>query len=583
VARPGELPLGVLARVELRASRGFVEREAPLEVGGKMRNAMRAHDRQRGIEPALHERRDFVERAPRKHGVEPRVDARPELCAIGRKVDARPFPLSQRRLRSGAEERSEGASRRVHDFERAQDPLPVAHVEARGGLRVARPKLVVKLGCGAPLRPASDGGAHCFGHGRDVRQAFGERAKIEPCAASENDWPLADLGENLSRRARPSAGRKIDRAVDCAEQPVRRELLLVRRRPGGQDLEVQVDLHRISVDDRCAEPLREGERRHRLAARRRACDEERAFHPFARLSGSVMSVLVATLVADPVKEGLSEATIDRAAQALGGVERRRWLGDGVAADLVLTGELKPKRAALEQELADEPVDVIVQSLARRRKRLLVADMDSTLIGQECVDELADFAGVGERVAAITERAMRGEIAFAPALRERVALLGGLPETVIGDVLKDRIRLNPGARTLARTMRANGAYVVIVSGGFRQFTRAIRERLGADEDRANTLMIQGGKLTGKVVEPILGQDAKLGALKEIAAAMGLELDDTLAVGDGANDLAMLEAAGLGVAYRAKPKVAARAHARIEHSDLTTLLYAQGFMRKDFVEG
>jgi phosphoserine phosphatase len=305
---------------------------------------------------------------------------------------------------------------------------------------------------------------------------------------------------------------------------------------------------------------------------------------FARLSGSVMSsILVATLVADPVKEGLSEATLDRAAQALGGVERRRWLSEGVAADLIFTGELESKRAALEQALADDPVDVIVQSLARRSKRLLVADMDSTLIGQECVDELAAFAGVGDRVAAITERAMRGEIAFAPALSERVALLAGLAESVIDEVLKDRIRLNPGARTLARTMRANGAYVVIVSGGFRQFTRAIRERLGADEDRANTLMVEGGKLTGKVVEPILGQDAKLGALKEIAAAMGLKLDDTLAVGDGANDLAMLEAAGLGVAYRAKPKVAARAHARIEHSDLTALLYAQGFMRKDFVEG
>jgi len=296
-----------------------------------------------------------------------------------------------------------------------------------------------------------------------------------------------------------------------------------------------------------------------------------------------MSVLVATLVADPAKEGLSEAALDRAAQALGGVERRRWLGEGVAADLVFTGELKPKRAALKQALADEPVDVIVQSLARRRKRLLVADMDSTLIGQECLDELAAFAGLGDRVAAITERAMRGEIAFAPALRERVALLAGLAETVIGEVLKGRIRLNPGARMAVRTMRANGGYVVIVSGGFRQFTRAIRERLGADEDRANTLQIESGRLTGKVVEPILGQDAKLAALKEIAAAKGLELDDTLAVGDGANDLAMLEAAGLGIAYRAKPKVAARAQARIEHGDLTALLYAQGFMRKDFVEG
>ena len=295
------------------------------------------------------------------------------------------------------------------------------------------------------------------------------------------------------------------------------------------------------------------------------------------------SVLVATLIADPSKEPLSEATVDRAAQALYGVERRRWLDEGAAADLVFTGDPKATRAALESALAGEPVDVIVQPLAGRRKRLLIADMDSTLIGQECVDELAAFAGVGDRVAAITERAMRGEVAFAPALRERVALLNGLPETVIQDVLKDRITLNRGARTLVRTMRANGAYVAIVSGGFRQFTRAIRERIGADEDRANTLMIEDGKLTGKVIEPILGEGAKLGALKEIAAAIGAALDETLAIGDGANDLPMLQAAGLGVAYRAKPKVAAAAHARVDHADLTALIYAQGFARKEFVEG
>jgi phosphoserine phosphatase len=295
------------------------------------------------------------------------------------------------------------------------------------------------------------------------------------------------------------------------------------------------------------------------------------------------SVLVATLIADSSKAPLSEATVDRAAQALKGIERRRWLDGGVAADLVFTGDLEAKRAALGSALAQEPIDIIVQPLAHRRKRLLVADMDSTLIGQECVDELADVVGVGERVAAITERAMRGEIAFEPALRERVALLAGLPETIIGEVLKDRITLNRGARMLVQTMRANGGYVAIVSGGFRQFTRAIRERLGADEDRANVLIIEGGKLTGKVIEPILGQDAKLAALKEIAAARGLTLDDTLAVGDGANDLPMLQAAGLGVAYRAKPKVAAGADARVEHTDLSALLYAQGFARKDFVEG
>ena len=295
------------------------------------------------------------------------------------------------------------------------------------------------------------------------------------------------------------------------------------------------------------------------------------------------SVLVATLIADPSKAPLSEATVDRAAQALNGIERRRWLDEGVAADLVFTGDLKAKRAALESALSGDAIDVIVQPLAHRRKRLLVADMDSTLIGQECIDELADVVGVGVRVAAITERAMRGEVAFAPALRERVALLAGLPETVIGEVLKERITLNPGARTLVQTMRANGAYVAIVSGGFRQFTGAIRERIGADEDRANTLVIEEGKLTGEVIEPILGEGAKLGALKEIAAAMGVGLDDTLAVGDGANDLPMLQAAGLGAAYRAKRKVAAGADARVEHTDLAALLYAQGFERKDFVEG
>jgi phosphoserine phosphatase len=295
------------------------------------------------------------------------------------------------------------------------------------------------------------------------------------------------------------------------------------------------------------------------------------------------SVLVATLIADPSKAPLSEATVDRAAQALHGVERRRWLDEGAAADLVFTGDLKARRAALEGALAGEAIDIIVQPLAGRRKRLLIADMDSTLIGQECVDELADFAGVGDRVAAITERAMRGEVAFAPALRERVALLRGLPETVIQDVLKDRITLNRGARTLVQTMRANGAYVAIVSGGFRQFTRAIRERIGADEDRANILAIEDGKLTGEVIEPILGEGAKLGALKEITAAIGAALDDVLAVGDGANDLPMLQAAGLGVAYRAKPKVAAGADARVDHADLTALIYAQGFARKDFVEG
>jgi len=294
-------------------------------------------------------------------------------------------------------------------------------------------------------------------------------------------------------------------------------------------------------------------------------------------------ILVATLIADPQGERLSEATVDRAAQALRGVERRRWLDEGVAADLVFTGEMEPKRGALEAALADEPVDVIMQPLAGREKRLLVADMDSTLIGQESVDELAAHAGVGAHVARITERAMRGDIAFEPALRERVALLAGLAESVIDEAMANRITLNHGARTLVQTMKARGARAVVVSGGFRPFTRAIAARLGADEDRANELDIADGKLTGRAIEPIQGGDAKLAALKEIAGAMGLRLADTMAVGDGANDLAMLLAAGLGVAYRAKPKVAEAVQARVDHGDLTALLYAQGISRQDFVEG
>ena len=294
------------------------------------------------------------------------------------------------------------------------------------------------------------------------------------------------------------------------------------------------------------------------------------------------SVLVATLVAAAEAAPLSDARIDEAALALGGVERRCWLDEGRAADLVVTGRLAEKRAVLAAHFAGQAVDAIVQPLAGREKKLIVADMDSTLIGQECVDELAAVVGLGEQVAAITERAMRGEIEFEPALRERVALLKGLPLGVIDDVLESRIELNPGARTLSRTMRARGARVVVVSGGFRQFTAAVAALIGADEDRANTLKTAEGKLTGEVEEPILGKDAKRAALVEIAAGMGLSLSDTLAVGDGANDLAMLSAAGLGVAYRAKPEVAAAADARVDHSDLTALLYAQGVPRAAFVE-
>ena len=293
---------------------------------------------------------------------------------------------------------------------------------------------------------------------------------------------------------------------------------------------------------------------------------------------------VATIVARKADAVLTRAQARAAAALLEAPCETRWLAPDEAADLLFTpdeSKLGAVRGRLEPWAAANAVDVFLQPQAHRRKRLLVADMDSTLIGQECIDELADFAGLKTHVAAITERAMRGEIAFEPALRERVALLAGLPASIVGTVLAERITLTPGAKTLVATMRANGAYCALVSGGFTLFTSSVAAMLGFDEHRGNTLVVADGKLTGAVTEPILGREAKLAALIELRSRLDLGASDTLAVGDGANDLAMLGEAGFGVAYRAKPAVAAAANGRIEAGDLSALLYAQGYAAGDVV--
>ena len=227
------------------------------------------------------------------------------------------------------------------------------------------------------------------------------------------------------------------------------------------------------------------------------------------------------------------------------------------------------------------LDVNCVALEGRRKRLLIADMDSTIIPVECIDEMADFAGVREQVIAITEPAMRGEISFEEALRARVSLMAGFPEARLAEVFEDRVRLNPGARTLVRTMQANGAHCALVSGGFTYFTERVARLAGFDEHRANKLQFEDGLMMGVVEEPILGREAKLASLGEIAARLDVSPDSVLAVGDGANDLAMIGAAGLGVAFRAKPVVAAQADASIRCGDLTALLYLQGFGQEEFV--
>ena len=293
---------------------------------------------------------------------------------------------------------------------------------------------------------------------------------------------------------------------------------------------------------------------------------------------------VATLISDPARPALDAAALDAARAALPRPGTPAWLAPGVAADIPLTPDGGDDKAAAERvraALARRPIDVVVQPVAARRKRLFVADMDSTMIRQECIDELADYVGLKAHVAAITERAMRGEIAFEPALRERVALLEGLPVTVVDEVIERRITLTSGARTLVATMRANGAHTCLVSGGFTLFTGPIGAKIGFDEHRGNTLLAVDGRFAGRVAEPVLGRAAKLATLIELREHLGLAPRDTLAAGDGANDLAMIEAAGLGVAYHAKPKVAEAAHARIDHGDLTALLYLQGYAASDFV--
>jgi phosphoserine phosphatase len=292
---------------------------------------------------------------------------------------------------------------------------------------------------------------------------------------------------------------------------------------------------------------------------------------------------VATLVSAPGTPALDEGVLAGVCGKLRDA-KPSWLAPGIAADVCFSSDAPVDARTLAGELrsalAGRPIDVVVQPLAHRRKRLLVADMDSTMIGQECVDELADKIGLRSRIGAITERAMNGDIAFEPALRERVALLRGLPLNIVDQVLEERIRVSPGAPTLVHTMRAHGAYTCLVSGGFTLFTNAVAAMIGFHENRANRLIVKAGRIE-EVEEPILGRDAKRAALLELSDALGLMREETLAVGDGANDLAMLEAAGLGVAYRAKPKVAASAQARIDHADLTALLYVQGYRQEEFV--
>ncbi|WP_298853524.1 phosphoserine phosphatase SerB [uncultured Ruegeria sp.] len=287
---------------------------------------------------------------------------------------------------------------------------------------------------------------------------------------------------------------------------------------------------------------------------------------------------VATLLTNPAAPSLDRALPESLRNAWGGGDVL-WLSPDEAAEFELS-DMPDNRWDVWTDLQGMGVDLIVHPVDGRRKQMLLADMDSTMIQQECIDELADEAGVGERVKDITARAMNGELDFEGALIERVGLLKDLDESVIDKVLNERITLMPGGKELLATMRANGAFAALVSGGFTAFTSRVAELLGFNENRANTLLAKNGRLTGGVARPILGRQAKIEALEQISTRLGLSEDDVIAVGDGANDLGMLGRAGTGVALHAKPSVAAKCDVRVNHGDLTALLYLQGYSRTDF---
>jgi len=294
--------------------------------------------------------------------------------------------------------------------------------------------------------------------------------------------------------------------------------------------------------------------------------------------------LVLTLIADPAARTLTPAHVTVAAEALGDlaaeVGEPDWLSRHVACDLVFsTADPEAAETAVRGALGDAPVDVAVQPRAGRRKRVLVADMDSTIVTGETLDEMAAAVGLKAEIAAITARAMNGELDFAAALRERVAMLAGLSEAAVAATL-ERVALTPGARTLVRTMQAHGAATALVSGGFTAIAEPLAERCGFDRVVANRLLLEGGRLTGRVAEPIVDKDAKLATLRALAEDLEGGASAACAVGDGANDLPMLLAAGLGVAFRAKPAVRERARVRVDHGDLTALLYLQGYRDGDF---
>ena len=427
-------------------------------------------------------------------------------------------------------------------------------------------------------------GAHWLGDVGDRRQPLAQRAKIKTGAPDQDRQTpgggrSGDLGEGLHaplrRRAAPA---RIEIAIEAMRRPSFGDGI----GPGGQDAQVAIALQAVGIDDDAAEIGGKGEGEPRFSARRRPGDDDdgrRRLVGFAGFAICRRAVRIAlTLIAGPAGRAALPGIAIAIAEALSAAGPI-WLAEGEACDICFdTPPTGPAEAAARAVLGDAAIDVVIQPAAGRRKRLLVADLESTIIENEMLDDLAGVLGIGPRVAEITRRAMNGEIDFTAAIEARVALLAGIENSVLEKAAAG-IRLTPGARTLVATMHRAGARTALVSGGFTVFAERVATALGFDHVIANRLEFAGSRLAGRVLSPIVTGETKRRTLLGLVADYGLSPAETIAVGDGANDLAMLGAAGLGIAFHAKPMVAAAARWRIDHADLTALLYAQGYRAEE----